>query len=199
MADKEYTKQWTGAYKYTLKACLRDLKDQPVKYLEIGVFEGRSMHMMMHHVLCHPEARAWGIDPWTIEAMNRRRYPDNEQGHGKIGEVERKARANLAEYSDKLTIIKAKSQEYLAGKPFNEEFFDIIYIDGIHKVYGCLQDTVLTWPLLKVGGICIWDDYSKPYGVGPAADGFLGMIPEEHEVLHRAGQLAVRKLKSIDW
>jgi len=195
----EYTKNWTRHYGRTADACLKHLAGTPLNYLEIGLFEGRSMRMMMENVLTHPDCKAWGVDPWTIESMNRRRYPDSTAGHARIGEVESKARANLFEFDDKLTLVKARSQEFLASMPFNKEFFDITYIDGIHKVYGCLEDTVMCWPLLKVGGYCVWDDYSKNCGVPIVVDRFLEMIPGEYEVAHKGGQLAVKKLKPIDW
>jgi len=199
MADLEYTKNWTRHYGRTINACLKHLKGQPLTYLEIGIFEGRSMRTMLETVLTHEDCKAWGLDPWTIEAMNRGRYPDNKRGWDRIGEVERKARHNLEGFEDKLTLIKDKSQHYLADEPFANEFFDIIYVDGIHKVYGCLQDIVLTWPLLKVGGYCVWDDYSKRCGVPIVVDRFLEMIPGEYEVVHKGAQLAVKKLKPIDW
>ena len=67
--DFQYTRNWF---------CLRDLatfreyimpqwKDKPIKYLEIGVFEGMSMVWMLHNVLTHPDSRAVGVDPWLME------------------------------------------------------------------------------------------------------------------------------------
>ena len=37
--------------------------------------------------------------------------------------------------------------------------YDIIYIDGNHEAANVLADLVLSWDLLKVGGIQILDDY----------------------------------------
>jgi predicted O-methyltransferase YrrM len=41
----------------------------------------------------------------------------------------------------------------------NEPLFDFAYIDASHTAYGTLEDAVLTHPLIKSGGIIIFDDY----------------------------------------
>lgn len=42
---------------------------------------------------------------------------------------------------------------------FEDLFFDIIYIDGNHEPEYLLEDAVLSFRKLKVGGIMIFDDY----------------------------------------
>ena len=37
--------------------------------------------------------------------------------------------------------------------------FDLVFIDGGHKSDEVLQDAVLCWPLLKPGGVMVFDDY----------------------------------------
>jgi len=37
--------------------------------------------------------------------------------------------------------------------------YDIVYIDGSHVANDVLQDAVLVWQLVKVGGFMIFDDY----------------------------------------
>jgi hypothetical protein len=34
-----------------------------------------------------------------------------------------------------------------------------LYIDGWHSAFGALADGVMSWPLLNVGGVMIFDDY----------------------------------------
>jgi predicted O-methyltransferase YrrM len=38
--------------------------------------------------------------------------------------------------------------------------YDFIYIDGSHKAADVLEDAVLSFRLLKVGGLLIFDDYA---------------------------------------
>ena len=42
---------------------------------------------------------------------------------------------------------------------FEDEFFDIIYIDGNHEPQYVLEDAVLSFRKLKKNGIMIFDDY----------------------------------------
>jgi predicted O-methyltransferase YrrM len=41
-----------------------------------------------------------------------------------------------------------------------QDYFDIIYIDADHKASSVLEDAILAFPLLKPGGVMIFDDYS---------------------------------------
>ena len=38
--------------------------------------------------------------------------------------------------------------------------YDLIFIDGNHVAPYVLTDSVMSWPLLKVGGYMLFDDYS---------------------------------------
>ena len=41
----------------------------------------------------------------------------------------------------------------------NNVKFDFIYIDGSHMAVDVLTDLILSFRLLKIGGLCICDDY----------------------------------------
>jgi hypothetical protein len=43
---------------------------------------------------------------------------------------------------------------------YEEMKFDFIYIDADHSALSCFMDSALAWPLLKHGGIMIWDDFN---------------------------------------
>jgi predicted O-methyltransferase YrrM len=40
-----------------------------------------------------------------------------------------------------------------------QEPFDFIYVDGSHMAFDVLGDLILSFKLLKIGGLCICDDY----------------------------------------
>jgi hypothetical protein len=67
-----------------------------------------------------------------------------------------------------------------------------------------LTDSTLVWPLVKVGGHVIWDDYRwkrvpwkrrlpKHERPGEAIDAFLLAIRGQHELLFKNHQVGVRK------
>ena len=52
----------------------------------------------------------------------------------------------------------------MAGRAFaaaNLEPFDVAFIDGLHTYEGAKVDTDLFAPLVKQGGLIIWNDYTQ--------------------------------------
>lgn len=175
----EYTSDWVNtenrieAWNHHFKP----LADKPVNYLEIGVYEGRSMVWMLENVLTHPDSRAVGIDVMTYSRYLR----------------------NLARTGDcaKVKNIKGYSQDLLHTLP--KSSFDLIYIDGSHLGRDVLVDAALSFDLLKVGGMIVFDDYqwytdwSSDMRPGVAIDSFVTMYRHELELVHKGYQVIVRK------
>ena len=156
-----------------------------VSYLEIGVWEGRSALWMLENVLTSPSASATVVDIIATE-----RWVKNLELSGRRTSVK---------------MIVASSQQAL--RSLAPESFDIVYIDGSHRAGNVLGDAVLSWELLKPGGIMIFDDYcldgsdlgpdetALPLELVPksAIDAFLLTYGSELEILHRYYQVAVQK------
>lgn len=169
---------------------LSPFKGKPdIQYLEIGVNEGRSAIWTLENILTHPSSKLTGIDL----------FPEFPEGF----DLKKKYLSNLklSGFAHKATTIKGFSQIELRRLPLNS--FDIIYIDGDHKADGVLADAVLSFELLKPGGILIFDDYlwSKeqlPEELRPqiAIDSFITAYRNSIEVLHRGYQVFIRKRKS---
>ena len=167
---------------------LEPFKGKPgVNYLEIGVFEGRSVIWMLENILTDPTARLTGIDIFDESTYN---YKDNY-----FKNIEKSGAA------DKVTTIQDFSQVALRDLPLDS--FDIIYIDGSHAKDDVLEDAVLSWRLLKVGGVLIFDDYTwagHKLSVDPvdypklAIDPFVQCFDEHLQVIHNSRQLIVKKL-----
>jgi predicted O-methyltransferase YrrM len=162
---------------------LKPFQGQPdIHYLEIGVSEGGSALWMLENILTHPTARITGLDTFDDEE-NYARFLSNLE---------------LSGLSDKMTMIKGKSQVTLRSLPFDS--FDIIYIDGSHTAPDVLLDAALSWDLLRKGGIMIFDDYmwewEKPPQERPkiAIEAFLRIFKNELEILHQEYQIIIKKL-----
>lgn len=156
-----------------------------VHYLEVGVAEGRSVIWMLENILTDPSAKVTAIDTFP-------------------GSLKDKFLANveLSGSSEKVTTIKNYSQLALRNLPF--ESFDIIYIDGSHAKNDVLEDAVLSWRLLKQGGILIFDDYryigfnyenfsDTDYFPKEAIDVFVHCFDEYFDVVHNEYQLILRR------
>ena len=108
-----------------------------VRYLEVGLWEGRSLFWMLDRILTHPSARATGIDIAISATL--------------LDNLERSGTA------DRVTLIEGSSQLELRKLPPASQ--DIVYIDGSHTAADVLEDMVLAWRLLEPGGLMILDDY----------------------------------------
>lgn len=122
-----------------------------ISALEVGSWEGMSACWTLQNILTGEGSTLTCID--TFQGN-----PEN----GKLG-YENSVRANFLSNisaigcADKVTLIETPSQQSL--KFLHEKSFDFIYIDGSHVTTDVLTDLVLSWRLLKNGGIMILDDY----------------------------------------
>jgi len=158
-----------------------------LRYLEIGIYEGRSLLWMLDNVLTHPGARATGIDPFL----------------DKKSELLFRANLEKSGHAGKVTVIVGFSQTELRKLPLDS--FDVVYIDGSHTADDVLADATLSFDLLRVGGLMIFDDYRwtgtqrgrtpLPPELRPqvAINAFVTAYRNRVEVVYRGYQLMLRK------
>jgi predicted O-methyltransferase YrrM len=125
----------------TLKEIIDTSK--PINFLEIGCFEGNCHKWMYENILVNPISRSTVIDPFEKSLT----HPDSYSSF----------KNNLSDNLDKITIFKGYSDDILPL--LEKESFDIIYIDGDHTAEAAFKDGINCFPLLKKGGIMIFDDY----------------------------------------
>lgn len=160
---------------------LGDLKGRPCRLLEIGSYEGRSAIWLTENIAIHPASCIETID---VFESPRLRYNLEAAGH-----------------PEKLMFYRGTSAVVLRTLPLDS--YDFAYIDGCHSRVNVLEDAVLTFRLLKPGGVMAFDDYLKadkdildPNQEGrpkEAIDAFLTIYSENIELLHRGYQVWVRK------
>ncbi len=181
----EFTTDWFSHNIRVWDDVLGPFKGKPeLRYLQVGVFEGRSLLWVLENVLTHPTSELTGIDIEISPTL--------------LANLENSGQA------DRVTILHGPSQVELRKLP--TESFDIIYIDGSHTPDDVLADAVLSWELLKTGGLVIFDDYkwdgSYYTGGGPlpvellprsAIESFIGAYRHELSEVHRAYQVILRK------
>jgi predicted O-methyltransferase YrrM len=134
------------------RAILERYVGQPgVRALEIGSFEGRSTVWLLENILTHETAHIDCID--TFEGSFEHRGIDLENLHVRF-------LMNISPYRDKVSVYIGTSQEILRDRWLTLGPYDLIYIDGSHKAADVLEDAVLSFRLLKIGGLMIFDDYA---------------------------------------
>lgn len=141
--DKEFTSDWVSQHLDSWRRATAHLQERrDVQILEIGAWEGRSTIAFLNLL---PTSSVTTIDKtWNDEARERLRRFDR----------------NLAPFGERITRIDGNSYvEVLPSLLRAGRSFDLIYIDGDHHREGVVADTILAWPMLRQGGVLIWDDY----------------------------------------
>src|SRR5882724_906150 len=113
-ADKpyKYTTDWFQRNTPVWEGILKEYKGKPnVKYLEIGVFEGRSFFWVLDNILTNASAKATALDLFD-------------------GDLEKRfsANFNVSGARNRVTVIKGYSQDKLRSLPPSS--FDVIYVDA---------------------------------------------------------------------
>ncbi len=165
-----------------------DFKEKPIKYLEIGAFCGANIFSVEKLYGTHPDTVLTCIDPWID-------YDDYEEYKGEQPSIYQCFKNNTESIKQKLNVIRGFSHEQVYSLP--DEHFDLIYIDGNHEPEYVLEDAVLCFRKLKVGGYMIFDDYGwgGPDRTQKGIDGFLMGYFRRIKVLgERKSQVFIKKL-----
>jgi len=165
-----------------------------LKFLEIGAFEGRTSVWLLDNVLTGKGSTLTCVDVNPPENLKH----------------------NLSYHKDKARLVKTFSHEW-----FYEELvdgggiYDFAYIDGDHNASGVIEDAVLAWRALKIGGSMYFDDYEmeirdpwfyvmhKEFKDNPrlsfihphvAIDAFLNIYRGQYEILFKNYLVGIKKL-----
>jgi predicted O-methyltransferase YrrM len=155
----EFTNDWfdNAGAKSIWPGILKEWK--PTKILEIGSYEGASASFVI-------ESNTWGkIDLYCVDTWEG--GLEHKQENIDMKSVERRFDRNVGIAKSKcnfsIDIIKRKgySSDQLVEllHEGHQKSFDLIYIDGSHTAADVLLDALLSFKLLRVGGMMIFDDY----------------------------------------
>jgi predicted O-methyltransferase YrrM len=169
----------------------KDYKDKPASFLEVGVYEGKCTCFCLQNFLTHPQSTITVID--TFEGSM-----EHEKGFcsALLFDIF-KHNIELTNSANKVLIKRGYSKDALRTLIGNK--YDFIYIDASHTTWDVLQDAVLSFLLLKVGGVLLFDDYLWNVFNDPllcpkkGIDAFLDCFSKFYQILDKGGQVAIRK------
>lgn len=127
----------------------------PLRVLEVGVFEGRSTCWLLNHYCRESDSRITVIDTFSggVEHQELDLTTLRSLFERNIATVESSAVVEILEgYSSRQLANLIASG---AGNPG----FDFISVDASHQAPDVLADCVLSFQLLKPGGVMALDDY----------------------------------------
>lgn len=174
------------------------------RFLEIGSFEGRSSVWLIENAI-EEGGDLFCVDTWEGGEEHK------AQGHD-MSAVEDRFHTNITlalatVYPKKINVQSFRDTSLnvlsalLSTTPESRDLFDFIYIDGSHQAPDVITDACMAWPLLKVGGVMVFDDYGwgepLPATHKPklAIDAFVDIYKERLHLIHKSYQLIIQKMK----
>jgi predicted O-methyltransferase YrrM len=188
-----FTTDWFSNNIPALTASLASVRDRPVRFLEIGSWEGRSTLWFLQHL--HELS--------TFSCVDTFRGGVEHQGSTSLVNLRPRFESNLADHKKRVTVFEGKSHEIVRTLPLDH--YDVVYVDGSHEAPDVFIDTALVWLVTKPGGIIMFDDYGGgQHGESPAelktspkraVDAFLAVFKGRVELIHNGYQIHVKKLQ----
>ena len=162
---------------------LMGLLPERKRFLEIGCFEGRATCWFLEHAL-DDDGTMVCIDPFEGSM---------EHASMDLSDLYKRFQQNV--YS----VLKPEQHLATFTQPSAKVLrtldlqFDFIYIDGDHTAPAVLTDACMAWPLLKKGGIMLFDDYL--WGDVPALMPIAKSAPKKNAV--KTFNLSIKGLRFV--
>jgi predicted O-methyltransferase YrrM len=142
-------------------------KEKPINYLEIGTLHGANLLSVADYYGKHIDSKLYCIDPWDdYEDYNE--YKELQNDHFNI------FLKNLNNHPDKDKITYYKNYSHKILPTLEDDYFDIIYIDGNHDYDVALADYKICRDSLADGGLLVMDDSSLYTDFKPPGFSFAG-------------------------
>lgn len=138
------------------------------RVLEIGCDIGDTTQFLLDS---NPTCNLIGVDPYT----NYIDWNGNNLNEREV--VYERFMERLKGYSNRFDLLREYSDD--AVEKTLDNFFDVIFIDGLHEYNQLTKDCANYYPKLKEGGIFAGHDYNAIAGVRQAADEFAAKVSRE--------------------
>jgi predicted O-methyltransferase YrrM len=175
MKNYKFTEEWFTNDGLSILDNIDNTKELHI--LEIGSFEGKSTVWFLENILKNNNSTITCVDPWSNYSQDQDSLNSYFKQENEWDLTERKTKEiflhNIVESgnSRKVIIKQGFSDKILPSLITEQKIYDIIFIDGNHTAPYVMMDSVMSWPLLKKGGILMFDDYTwglnKPTTIRP--------------------------------
>jgi predicted O-methyltransferase YrrM len=212
MKNYNFTQDWFSSN--DLEQFLPINTQAELHILEIGSFEGKSTVWFIEKLLNNQSSTVTCIDPWISysqkhDSINsyckdipKESFSNLGDGYVFTNEYETFIR-NIIETSklSQVQIMRGFSDIILPYLISSKKKYDIIFIDGNHTSPCVLSDAVMSWKLLDINGVMIFDDYlwdlDRPKTLRPkmAIDNFISNYEDYLEVIWSDYRIAMKKTK----
>lgn len=156
----EYMDQLEGWCAYEQASILIDLilKNKPETVVEIGVFGGKSLIPMAYALKVNEKGKIYGIDPWEGSASIQGVMDESNKYFWTIVNYQEIMSGLIYKVKqfgleNQIDLIRKTSE---ATPPIYD--IDLLHIDGNHSEEASYLDVTKWVPLVKSGGIIVFDD-----------------------------------------
>lgn len=191
----EFTQDWFSINIPVWQHFLTQYVNMPdLRVLEIGSWEGRSTCWMLDHLLTHPTARITCVDTFAGSVEHESLRQDVVQT------IEQRFDQNVEKTGTPEKVRKMVGSSQAVLRSLIPNSYHLAYIDASHVAADVLEDTLLTWRLVKVGGTIIFDDYGFQFPEGIteappkiAVDAFISIFKHKVRLIHQGYQVLIEK------
>ena len=174
----QFSEDWFSSQIPVFEKHLSSFRGRPANFLEIGTYEGRSATWLLDNILTNHGSRLICID--------------------RVQQPSLKANLEATGALSKVAFYAGLSRDGLMKLPAN--VFDFAYVDGSHSACDVLEDAVLVFRKIKIGGIIafddfLWDDPKHNQRGTPKIpiEAFLHCYSHKIEILENGYQVWIRK------
>ena len=202
MINYKFTEDWFSADDLVQFLPLKTQKE--IHFLEIGSFEGKSTVWFLENILLNEKSTITCIDPWTTYSQNNNSFDSYNKVDSEWNFTDNKNiflhNIYLSGFKNKVIIEQGFSNEILPKFILDKKKYDIIFIDGNHTSPFVITDGIMSWYLLKEGGLMIFDDYlwsdsNSTLSPKLAVDSFINCFRDYIEVIWSEYRLVIKKIK----
>jgi len=160
----------------------------PINYLEIGSLYGPTILSVGISYGLHDDSKLYCLEP--IEYFTREKEEKEEKEKIKEKEEIKSIINTIEKYGLKEKIIINNGNANIEIPKFQNDFFDIIHLDGRKGPQYSLENSVLSFRKLKKDGIMIMDEDD--------CDGFIGSYSKDKNIQYlgkKQYKVFIRKIK----
>jgi cephalosporin hydroxylase len=144
------------------KAILKRVPSRYPTIAEIGVLTGGLSNFLLS---CNWTLHLMMVDSWAPAEQHPASYHSTNDDHSKhtlsqVKTIESMARANVASFRDRVTVIKEWS--HVAAERFDDSTIDLVFLDADHSYEGVLRDIRAWKSKIKPGGYIGGHDFENP-------------------------------------
>lgn len=184
----KFTNDWfTNNIPVWISAFKKNVKNQKIKILEIGSYEGMSAIFFLKY-----------FDSSKIDCVETFEG-SKEHSSVNFNKIKNNFQDNMSDFGNRYNLHEMTSDIFFFKTKDTNETYDIIYIDGSHESEQVLKDAENSFKKLNKNGLIIFDDFLRKYYTDKKLNPFsailkfIQMHKKEIKVIYVGYQLILKK------